>query len=754
MKSSWMLLCVLAGCSSRPLYWSEAADAAPTGDMAQPASDFGDPPDAGAPPDQGSCGFRALAPYERPQEQRFSAAADFDGDGHADLLTSDSGQMAPRRLALRLGRGDGSFAEPRFTPQPALEEVDLAAGDFDSDGKSDVVVARMKAIGAYSTTGGGMIEVWRGQKQGALVRSHQVVLGDQFPYGPRAVAAVRIDGDASLDVLELDQGVLLSRLGRGDGTFEAPVETLLHVPGEWPFAFMMLASGDFDRDGHLDAVVATRTNQLSQTLVRVFLGDGKGGFVHGFEIVAPFYARSLAAVDVAGDGRLDLVADGDALNVLAGKGDGTFTVTPPIVDPLQGISRWFDLDGDGVPERISISLSRLQVRRRLANGGYDETRTTLPSWTYLASLAIADFNEDGKPDVAASGSGSMIAFADGHGGFKFGPQMGTSHPVSVGVGDFDGDGVLDVVGASMVEEILTLRRGRGDGTLGDPEDTHLFRNPFNGFTGGQLITRDFNGDGALDVMVMGRYNVTSLYLGDGAGHFAREDVIPVSAHRGQSIDLDGDGRLDLVGDGRIAYLARPQGGYAAHTIDATALAGSDGQRFQLADFNGDKRPDLAMVLAGEVRVFPGRGDGSFDEAPMFASSGGYGWILAAVDVDGDGHQDVIALKANEVAVLRGHGDGSFAVPQLQTANSRDGLAVADFDGDGTLDLMAAGGDGVDWLRGLGKGSFAPAQRYAAGALIEGLVAGDLDGDGYPDVVGFNYWTNSWTVLHNELQGCP
>lgn len=221
--------------------------------------------------------------------------------------------------------------------------------------------------------------------------------------------------------------------------------------------------------------------------------------------------------------------------------------------------------------------------------------------------------------------------------------------------------------------------------------------------------------------------------------------------------------------------------YDSGGSDVLQTNGGQFQGIAVADFNGDGKPDVVVSNFagpdgsgnGVLGVLWGNGDGTFQPAVTFGSSGYGANSVAAADVNGDGVPDVVVANMCEsasncstgnVAVLLGNGDGTLQPAVTYSSGGRTALsiAVADVNGDGIPDLLVAnegptnrpdGGSGsVGVLLGKGNGTFHPAVMYSTGMDTSSLSVADLNGDGKPDVVVTTTGTPSVNVLLNNGDG--
>jgi hypothetical protein len=279
-----------------------------------------------------------------------------------------------------------------------------------------------------------------------------------------------------------------------------------------------------------------------------------------------------------------------------------------------------------------------------------------------------------------------------------------------------------------------------------------------------MVTGDFNGDGKADVAYTNlAHNTVGVLLGNGDGTFRAAktygtDIWPTALLAG---DFNGDGKLDLLAvstpfnpatgtdDVRIGVLLGNGDGTFRPLPTFAAAAGVPA--LAVGDFNGDGKLDLVEVAhpepaggAGSASgsVFLGNGDGTF-RAPISFAVGSWPAAVAVADFNHDGKMDLAVADAgnNTVTILSGNGNGTFAAQNtLNVSTGPYAVATADFNGDGKPDLVVAGAndavDTVDVFLGKGDGTFQARQIYrlAVTYLDAGLVVGDLNNDGKPDIL--------------------
>jgi FG-GAP-like repeat len=274
---------------------------------------------------------------------------------------------------------------------------------------------------------------------------------------------------------------------------------------------------------------------------------------------------------------------------------------------------------------------------------------------------------------------------------------------------------------------------------------------------------DFNGDGALDIAAADyTSNDVTVLFGDGAGHFVASSVTLATGVGPKAIvagHFNGDANLDLAtandGSNSVSVLL----GNGDGTFAPVANIATDGQPKGLAigDFNDDDDADLVVAdeLTDDVSVLLGDGSGGF-AAPVNYPTGIRARAVAVGDFNEDGNQDLAVANegsTSNVTLLFGAGDGTFGTKSsLLAGTSPKSVAVGDLNEDGHQDLVVANetsGD-VSVLLGDGSGGFAPAVDYPVGMQPKMAVVADLNGDNEPDLVVGNNDASSVSVLLADI----
>ncbi len=312
-------------------------------------------------------------------------------------------------------------------------------------------------------------------------------------------------------------------------------------------------AADFNGDGKLDLAIGNVLNKN----VAILINNGNGTFAAAVNYTVDFNPETSTAADFNGDGKLDLVVgnflggptSAGTMSVLIGNGDGTFqaAVTTAIQTPFHVVAT--DLNTDGKQDIVAASPSN-KVSVRLGNGnGTFQSPVTYTVGSGPRTLAIADFNGDNKIDVAVSNSGDdsltvSLLLGNGDG------TLQAAVPVNVGgrpqglvTGDLNGDGKPDLVAADTNSIIVLINNGNGTFQGPVPYPAGITQ-PLN------LALADFNGDDKLDVVTPGNFlpNAFSILRGVGNGTLQAPDIRPSRNNSFFPIakDFDADGKPDLA----------------------------------------------------------------------------------------------------------------------------------------------------------------------------------------------------------------
>jgi hypothetical protein len=549
------------------------------------------------------------------------AVADLNGDGKPDAAVQ-SGGTAGGGISILLGNGNGTFGTGTFYPvaiSGVIADGGIAIGDVNGDKKPDVVVASSSVTAiVYLNQGSGTFKVSGTVGSVALNPTNNVVLADinndkkldiivpdgfgnvltfygkgngTFTTGPWyplqacndcsnfLVAIGDFNADGTPDLLTSNgSNTTTVSLGRGDGTFET---SQLYAYGS--LTANNIVAADFNGDGFPD-IAQSIIGDASK--IGINLGSSHG-VLGATSLFTPGscgnnYVEWIATGDVNGDGKADLVA---ALQ------DASFA---------------------GCQNNTIAVLEGLGTGKFKAAAYYPTGSTTQEQVIYLV-----DVNGDGKLDIVTGNADGSISVLLNKGNGTYDPGVLNTGLTSVfhyGVyltfADFNGDGKIDIAATAYVNSpaALYVLPGNGDGTFGIPIETAPSFYPYN------LVAADFNKDGKADLLVTGEIPgcpVSSLgyafLAGNGNGMFTEAPTVCMNFSGPQLpmvADLNGDGNLDVV----IPYTNEnglPPGpailegkGDGTFTTLQDFYNGRGANSAAIADFNGDGMPDIALMNTG------------------------------------------------------------------------------------------------------------------------------------------------------------
>ncbi|WP_348787583.1 FG-GAP-like repeat-containing protein [Leifsonia sp. NPDC080035] len=503
------------------------------------------------------------------------------------------------------------------------------------------------------------------------------------PMAAPVIGVGDFNGDGKPDLIgRRSNGALLFYAGTGSVTgMSTGYQSAQQIGTGWGVYDALVGTGDLNGDGKPD-LLARRTNGTLWFYAGTGrVGGGSEGYAAAVQVGSGYdqYSQLVGAGDFTGDGKAD---------VLGVKPDGTLWLLP----------------GTG---------------RAVANGIFGTPTQIGSSWnTWKVLLGVGDLDRDGKPDLVG-------IRADGTAGFYSGTWSAPYYKVAVPItipgvsstdvfaapGDFDGDGIPDLLDRTVSGELRFI----GGGQIAE------------GYAAGRVLSQNWA---------------------------STSQVIPAG-------DIDGDGKPDVLTTGTDGSLYLHPGTRTSTVFGASVKIGSNWTVYSrvvaTGDFNGDKKPDfLGIRPDGTLWFYAGTGKvGSGDEGYAKAVQIGHGWnvyssIVGVGDLNGDGKNDLVAVRPDGVAMFyAGTGiadathEGYKPAVQLGTGwnGGADLIGPKDFSGDGKADLITRTPDGTVTLK-LGTGTVNGAKTFSRNALIGrgwsifSSVAGvgDLDGDGKNDLV--------------------
>ncbi len=767
------------------------------------------------------------------------AIGDLDGDGKSDLVVPNSSLLNSISVLRNTG-SSGSIEAGSFATKIDLTTGDnpysVAIGDVDGDGKLDLVTIN-RGFGVNS------ISVLRNTSTAGSISFAAKI---DFTTGTSSwsVAIGDFDGDGKPDLVVANDGANTVSVFRNTGTassisFAAKTD---FATGEGP---TLVAIGDLDGDGKPDLATANGNSNSVSVLRNNISGFGNVSFAAKVDFTTGTAPYSVAIGDLDGDGKPDLATanySSNSVSVLRNTGTAGNIATGSFaakIDFATGAGPRSvaigDLDGDGRPDlaMANYNVNTVSVLRNTGTAGSITTssfaaKTDLTVGTSPISVAIGDLDGDGKPDLATAYYSAMSVLRNSD--IVVPPAITSFTPLSAKPGDavtitgtgfnttpannivFFGATRATVTAATATSITATVPTGATYAPITvlntatvkmassranfhpvyAPAKTDITTADFltkidfsSGGSPNSVALGDLDGDGKPDLVVAnsnsGRVSVLRNTGNSGsitASSFAAKiDFITGAGTRSVAIgDLDGDGKPELAVanfDANTLSVLRNTGssGSISFATQIDFATGTKPTSVAIGDLDGDGKPDLAVANWNSSSVSVFRNTGTADsigtisfaaKTDFITATGPYS--VAIGDLDGDGKPDLAAanLNANNVSVLRNTGTPggiaaiSFAAKtDFTTGTAPYSLAIGDLDGDGKPDLATAnsgtGANSVSVLRNTGSSgsvSFATKADFTTGAGPWSVTIGDLDGDGKPDLAVNNRTSNSVSVLRN------
>jgi uncharacterized repeat protein (TIGR01451 family) len=628
-----------------------------------------------------------------------AAVGDFNGDGNLDLAIIP-GAGSPFVL---FGNADGTFRSgPTFPNIPGYQNIGLAVSDFNGDGRDDL---------AFAISNSSAVELFLGGQFSGLTvsstHSGSFTAGGRGTYQLSVYNPGFVFSGVPVSVTDtLPPGLTVNSIGGAgwnctqaaltctqyNGVFSmtiySPITLTVNVSSSLPPSILnnqVAVTASGDTNSGTDP-----TSVVTPTTITLAASPNPATL--GQPVI-------LTATPTAGaTGTVLFLADGLAAGTapISG-GQATLTTSMPSSGLLYLQANY---SGDGTHAASSSTEISETVRSAPANG-------FAPAATYSApapvALASGDFNHDGIPDLVTANFGAnTVSVLLGRGDGSFGPNTdyaAGTNPGAVAVADFNNDGQPDIAVVNEFANCVTFLLGNADGT---------FRAAVTVATGIDepigLAASDFNGDGKADLLVFGT-NSPWLLLGNGDGTF-QPSVALSHGSPGAVGDFNRDGKIDFaiadpLGDGYgPALLGNGDGTFP----QAIPISGLSAASIAVGDLNADGKPDIVALSAGGasgVSVFMGNGDGTFQQ-PVFYTTPTQATSILLADLNGDGELDVVALNVDNStysggSVLFGNGDGTLLPATALPAGAPAGqpfpygnFALAgDFNGDGRTDIAIA-----------------------------------------------------------------
>ena len=731
----------------------------------------------------GNISFNTKVDFTAAQGPQSVAISDLDGDGKLDLAIANynyaNGGMNPGNI-VSVFRNTGNISTISFATKVDFASnsgpLFIAIGDIDGNGKPDIAVAT--AIGSVS--------ILRNTSSiGILSFASKVDFGANS--NPQSVAVGDIDGDGKQDLAVANGSNFISVLRNTSIIGSVTFATRLDLPTAQS-QLKSIVIGDLNGDGKLD-LISGNSSGNSVSILKNKSSIGTISFESKLDFGVGANPISLVIGDINGDGKPDLMAANNGGNSIGILRNNPQPFPPKIISIIPTIGKEGDtvsIIGKYFNNFPANNVVFFGANQATVSSSTDTTLTVIvPSGATFAPITVLNvsttfsasslqyFNpiySPNKDSITSADIAPKVDFVTG------------STPTSVAIGDIDGDGKSDMVIVNNYSNSVSVLLNTGsNGTVSFAPKVDFV----TGIAPISVAIGDLNGDGKLDLVVVNNSgNSISVLRNTSSGgtiSFATKvDIVTGQVYSICIGDLDGDGRPDLVtnyvSNNRVV-IWRNIGNINNINFTGVSTSTSTGTSpisIAIGDMDGDGKPDLITAnnygsgLGGNsVSILRNTSSITFFSfAPKVdIGTGAAPQSVAIGDLNGDGKLDIaIANYGNNTVSLFANTSSidtlGFA-PKIDftTGSNPTQVTIGDINGDGKPDLATSnsGSNTVSILRNIGNSStisFYNKVDFTTSSSPNSVAIGDINGDGKPDLALANTGSNTVSVLSNNSQLPP
>ena len=704
-------------------------------------------------------------PMNSKSQPRSIAIADFNRDNKLDIVIANSGKD---NIMILFQNINGLFVnETVYSTNSGSNPYSIAVTNLNHDQFTDIVVAN------YGTNN---IGLFFGRENGIFHEQITLSTGNSRPL---FVTVNDLNNDNQQDIIVVYYGTNSIGIffGHGNGTFRNEV---FYTTGYDSIPYSLVIA-DFNHDKYLDIGV---TNYGTNEIMILF------GYVNGTFINSTRYSTnmnshpcSISTGDFNNDNFTDIVVANSGTNsigIFFGYGDGTFKqqwIYTIGTDSFPSYVTTADINQDNQTDIIIIDSenSFIHILPGYGNGTFSNLTTFVnDKQTQSFSSAIADLNNDNQLDLVISNYGTddiliLSGYSKSSSVIQTQYSLGhNSRPTSLLAVDLNNDRFLDIVATKSAANSISILFGYGNGNFAHEitYSTGMNSSPRS------ISTGDFNNDNRIDLVVANyRSHTIGIYLAFDHGKFSSMisystgfQSFPISV---AVADFNNDTFLDIVVanvriDNVAIFLGYGNGSFNDPVSYSTGI-GSDPCAIVVADFNKDKRLDIAVAnnQNSNVGIFFGDGHGHFQTIVTYSTGfQSHPDSMIAADLNNDNWLDfVIADSTSDyIAILFGNENGTFGGKTMYTDDSFSNptaLTLGDVNYDNKVDIILTnfGTANVAILIGYGNGTFQFDQSYPlpSGAGPRGVTIADFNNNTRWDICIVESGTDSISLLVRYVQ---
>jgi len=640
------------------------------------------------------------------------------------------------------------FSEREYLSSTPFPIADAALIDLEGDGDLDALLGG----DVFHSAG---IEVWVNNDGDFELSTLPIPFGN---FGTTKFVVGDIDLDGDQDFAAIIEETLAWFPNDGSGVFASPITIATNFDPT-----SNIALGNLDNNPGMEIIIGRELELGQDPELLIYENDGEGNF--GTSILVPgnfqYRPRKIVISDVNADGLNDLVMsfwNNPGIAVYLNNSELSFAA-PVTIDNGQSLPVGLavaDFDTNGYPDIVSLTSNGLSLYMNSGNGSLEPAALITDNAFDTSSLTTGDFNNDGYTDLFASwNDGSPYLYANDGNGIFSEVSLSSSGSISglqnVLSGDVDGDGKLDLITASHVDNKLALfEQSNGVVPFGENpfENQQLINNPASGVN--SIAAGDIDGDGLIDLVSAENFSGdVTIYRNLAEGALGVREVLLALAEGLSGVqagDMDGDGDSDLIvtneDEGSVTLHLNQGGGssFAAVVVDENI---SQPYEPFLSDLDNDGDLDILQASGGsaEVLFYPNNGDGSFGASIVLCANCSLSKAISAKDLNGDDLPEVLVSSSQneEILLYSNLGDLNFGVAMvlLSSISEAKDIEYVDYDNDGDLDVFVAatGESKINFAENLGNLEFSAAQIpiFFTADEPHDLAVLDIDLDGDMDL---------------------